>query len=96
MNDYSQIPPHMRSGLKRYVDFGIHPGDFMRAILANDFLYAARLADKINLDSFKQWAFVLNNEIPLVSRGSYEIVDNWIKKGGLSGFGYPIEEEQLL
>lgn len=85
MFNYAILPEHMRDGARLYIENGIPPGGFMRAIMANDFLYAAGKADHINIESFKDWAIFIYNEAPRECHGSYEVVDAWCKMGGLNG-----------
>ena len=78
--DYSLIPEHMRSGVKRYLENGIRPGDFLIAILENNLVQSVGRADKINQAHIIEWANFLYNEMPMESWGSKEKVNAWIKK----------------
>jgi len=83
--DYSIIPEHMRGGARRYIEDGIEPGSFMRAVLENDFVGAINKADRINEFNLKEWAQFVYWEVPSDAWKSREAVDRWIKSGGLKG-----------
>ena len=85
MSNYDNLPEHMRDGARNYVESGIPPGGFMRAIMANDFLEAAGRADHINVEALKSWALFIYNDVPRECHGSYERVDAWCAMGGLKG-----------
>ena len=78
--NYSLIPEHMRGGVRRYLEDGIRPGDFLNAVLENNLVEAAALADNINVHMLLDWAKFLHNELPLQCWGSKEKVEAWIKK----------------
>ena len=88
MSRYSQgmymIPEHMHEGLKRYIEDGIKPGDFLRLMLEHRIYEAAGRADDINKDQLYQYIYYMYNYMPMQSHGSEEIVANWIKLKGLS------------
>ena len=77
--DLSKIPEHMRESVILYVDHGIPPGGFLRAVLENNLTEAAAQADEINKHHLYDWACVMYNEIPQIARGSREMVDRWLK-----------------
>lgn len=77
------IPPYMIDGVKRYVLHGIPPGDFLRALLCNDFMEAAGRADDYNFAALGQWARFLYNHVPGECRGSPEHYTAWLGQGGL-------------
>lgn len=77
--DYTELPPHMRDGMRLYMEHGIHPGSFLTAILCNDLLEAAVRADDVNkhlLFEYVQWLY---NHAPAGSWGSEENYLRWIK-----------------
>jgi hypothetical protein len=78
------IPRHMHEGIIRYMENGIHPGDFMTAILADDLHGAIRLADHINMQWLKDWLHFMEDHLPADARGSYEHVRLWCESGGLN------------
>lgn len=85
--NWSLIPTHMHEGVEAYVMTGRPCGDFLTALLANDFMEAAGRADDHNLNALKGWAIFLYCHVPSGCRGSYEHVRAWIAKGGINGKG---------
>ena len=71
--------------LQRYVIDGIPPGDFMFAVVCNDFMAAAATADSFNQHHLHEWARVIYNDVPSQCQGSTERVTAWIKAGGILG-----------
>ena len=71
--------------LQRYVIHGIQPGDFMFAVLSNDFMGAVGRADSFNKHNLYEWASVIYNDVPSQCHGSRELVTAWIKAGGILG-----------
>ena len=80
MIDYSMLPEHMQDGMKRYVEEGIRPGDFLYLVLCNDFVRALGHADMINMARIIDYARFLYNEAPTSCWGSREKVDAWISR----------------
>lgn len=79
------IPEHMHGGLWRYLINGVAPGSFLLAVLENDFIGACGHADTENQRSLYNYAMLVYNVMPSDSHGSPEIVDAWIKSGGIAG-----------
>lgn len=77
--NYSLIPEHMRRGVSLYLEKGIRPGSFLTAVLENNLVESIAQADSINQTWIKNWANFLYNEMPIVSWGSKEKVNAWIK-----------------
>ena len=75
----AQIPSHMIEGLRNYLERGIPPGNFLTAVLENDFVNAVGHADHINLNSLFAWALVLYNELPENAWGSPANVKAWME-----------------
>lgn len=73
------IPVRMMPGLERYRDHGVLPGQFLTAILENDFMEAAGRADDENLSNLPAYAGYLYNKMPRGSWGNKEIVAAWAK-----------------
>ncbi len=78
------LPEHMRDGALRYILDGIPPGDFMRAVFANDLVEAAGRADAKNRAALFQWVQFLF-VAPRGCWGSEAAVDAWCAQGGLRG-----------
>lgn len=83
--DWTDIPHHMRSGIRLYVMRGVPMGSFLTAIFANDFMEAAGRADDQNRCALFGYARFLYNSVPSTCRGSYEAVQAWTARGGLLG-----------
>ena len=78
-------PEHMRSGVARYVIFGILPGSFLRAVLANDLMEAGRAGDDVNRQRLFDYVMFLINYAPGGCFGSPEAMQAWARKGGVLG-----------
>jgi hypothetical protein len=74
------IPGRMMGGLRRYVEHGIIPGDFLEAVLRNDLRGACERADeenRVNLPAYVGWLY---NEAPGGCWGSSAKVDAWVEQ----------------
>ena len=82
MNEYTfrgmTIPERMLSGLTRYIEHGIPPGDFLKAILTNDLYEAVSRADDDNIKILPAYIGYLYNEAPGDCWGSRGTMDAWI------------------
>jgi len=77
--DYSKIPAkHMVDGMKRYLEHGIEPGDFMIALLCNDLTGAVNRADGTNIRLLPEWVRFMFNDIPSNAWGSVHTYQNWV------------------
>jgi len=81
INDYSRIPDHMMSALRRYIDNKIKPGDFLTAVLTNDLRGAVGRADHININIIPVYVSYLYNEAPGNCWGSTERVKEYLEIG---------------
>lgn len=79
------IHDHMVEALTEYVDNGRPLGNFLNAIVSNDFSDAVCRADSVNLANLKAYAIWLNNQCPRKAWGSPAAVSKWIEIGGLNG-----------
>lgn len=73
------VPRHTEAGLREYVEAGIPPGDFLRAVLENKLVESFAKADEYNIEGMPHIAAYLWNRMPTGSWGSPEIVDAWLK-----------------
>jgi hypothetical protein len=71
-------PETIRESLTRYVEHGVPPGDFLRAVLENDLKEAIGRADYINGPSIHHIVSYLYNSIPSTAWGSPEAVEAWL------------------
>jgi len=81
--DYSKLPEHMQQAARDYINHGVPPGGFLRAVLENDFKGAVGRADRTNAMRLKDWASWVYWEAPSQCQGSEKIVKAWIEQGGL-------------
>ena len=80
-----QIPLYMNAGLDRYIKTGMCPGDFLVAVLSNDFREAVLRADGHNLQNLAAYVGFMYNEMQGKAWGSPAKVKAWCKLGGLEG-----------
>lgn len=83
--DYSRLPEHMQDGMRRYIENGIPPGSFQRAVLSNDLMQAFRRADDVNVHAMRDYAVFLVSQAPGGCFGSPQHVTDWIAHRGLAG-----------
>jgi hypothetical protein len=78
---YELLPDHLRPGMRRYMEFGIETGSFLRAVLENDFEQVLASAhpgiDRTDLDAIALFV----RSLPKEAWGSPEKVRAWIAKG---------------
>ena len=72
------IPSRMMGGIKRYIDHGVVPGDFLQAVICNDLQEACGRADEENLRNIPAYIGYFYNEAPAGCWGSKEIMQDWI------------------
>lgn len=77
----SILPEHCRQGLLDYLRFGVPPGHFLLAVLANDLAEACARADDVNQRALYDYVYVLYNDAPGTSWGSPAKVQEWIERG---------------
>lgn len=82
------LPMYMEDGIIAYIIHGVPTGDFLGAVLSNDFVDAVGRADLTNTRYLKEWAQFVYGVVPaspIRAWGSREIVENWKKVGGIVG-----------
>ena len=80
MLDYNELLEELRGGMQRYVENGIEPGSFLKAVLRNDLQSAVGAADEWNLYSLPaivRWCYW---ELPANLWGNVENYDKHIKE----------------
>lgn len=82
---YDKLPAHMQEGARLYVERGLWPGDFLRAVLSDSLTGAFGRADEINAARIQDWARWLYNDCPHAAWGSEKAVQKWVERGGLEG-----------
>ena len=73
------VPQDMMDALRRYIDHGIPPGDFLQAVLRNDLADAVGRADDDNMEILPAYVAYLWNECPSDCWGSLDKVKAWIE-----------------
>ena len=84
--NYDMAPNNSGKAYKRYYQQGIDPGDFIRAVLANDLMGAVQRADAANVACLVEHVSFVYNELPFVCSGNLERVTKWMRSGGSSDF----------
>lgn len=84
-DDLHFIPFHMHEGMLRYIEHGVEPGSFLKAVLMNDMMRACEKADSENQDRLFDYARYLYCAAPRGSFGSPENVAEWMAHRGLAG-----------
>ena len=74
------IPQNIKDSLDRYVNEGIMPGSFLRAVLTNDLAGAVFKADSKNLAALKDIMLYVYNEIPANAWGSTATVVDYARQ----------------
>lgn len=64
------IPDRMMGAITRYLEQGIPPGDFLTAVIDNDFQGAIGRADEENMANLPAYAAYFSNEAPSPCWGS--------------------------
>jgi hypothetical protein len=85
---YGGLPAHMQDGMRLYIERGIPPGSFQRAVLSNDLMEAFRRADDVNSHAMRSYAVFLANQAPCGCFGSPDHVKEWVARGGMAGFSH--------
>jgi len=84
--DYSTVPvDYMAGAVQRYIEQGIEPGSFMRALLSNDLRGAVSSADGMNIVHIPHWVVWMENNLPSVTWGSADRYDAWVTCRGHAG-----------
>lgn len=79
------IPERMMPGIKRYVEHGVIPGDFLQAIICNNLKEAFRAADDENFENIAAYVGYFYNEVPSNAWGSLAEMIKWSDAGGTLG-----------
>ena len=82
--NYDNLPEHMQYAAKAYIEGGVWPGDFLRAVLKNDLVEAFVRADNVNSICMRDWAEWVYS-IPRTAWKNSENIDAWIAVGGMNG-----------
>tara|TARA_R110000744_G_scaffold114766_1_gene214698 strand:+ start:109 stop:369 length:261 start_codon:yes stop_codon:yes gene_type:complete len=77
-NEYLDAPVHILDSINRYVEDGLEPGGFVKAVLSNDLVDALNKADTASLSGLKDILKYCIWKIPPECWGSRAKVDAWI------------------
>lgn len=80
--NYEKLPEHLRQGVKLYIERGIPPGDFLRAVISNNLSESFARADIINKNRMFDIVSFFYNEAPASCWGSEKAFKDWINRGG--------------
>lgn len=81
--DYTSVPvDYMAGAVQCYIENGLEPGSFMRALLCNDLRGAIARADGMNIARIPHWVVWMENNLPGAAWGSAQNYENWIARGG--------------
>jgi len=75
---YDKLPPLLRDGMKLYIEHGIQPGSFLRAVIINDLRLAVIRADNDNLVRLREILLWFDSHAPAGCWGSPEIMRDWL------------------
>ena len=78
-----QIPSHMVSGIKHYIEHGVSPGSFLTTVIKGDLFDACATADDVNIANLPAYAAYIFNHFPRNAWGVY--TNEWMEKGGWEG-----------
>lgn len=73
------IPERMMPSIKRYVEEGVKPGDFLTAVIENDLSEACGRADDENMRNLPAYAAYFYSETPGMCWGSEKAMTLWIE-----------------
>jgi hypothetical protein len=83
--DYDRLPAHIRDGVRDYIERGHLPGDFLRAVIANNLSQSFGYADEINRARLFEILSFFHNEAPGQCWGTPALMAAWHSGGGLIG-----------
>lgn len=80
------LPEYMQGAMERWVEHGISPGSFLRAVLENDLMRAMSAADSENSYRLRDYAMYLYNYAPVGCYGNIDRVQAWENHRGLQKY----------
>lgn len=75
--NYELLPFHLRTGMQMWVERGIKPGSFLRAVITNDLCQAALRADALSFASLGNIARWCVHNLPEGSFGRSQVLEQW-------------------
>ena len=79
--DYGRLPRHLQGGVKRYIEQGVPPGDFLTAVITNNLHLAISHADSTSLAALPDIVRFFYNESPGGCWGTREKMKKWMETG---------------
>ena len=79
------LSQYCHAGMVAYITHGAQLGDFLTALIENDLMLAAVLADEFNVKKFREWSVFLRTNAPRACYGSPLTYKMWCNAGGLEG-----------
>jgi hypothetical protein len=76
-NKYLDAPVHILDSINRFVEHGLEPGSFVKAVLSNDLAGAFKTADTASLRGLEDILGYCRWKIPATCWGSPAKVKNW-------------------
>lgn len=73
------VPERMMEGIRKYVEEGVVPGDFLTGIIENDLKKACYHADDENLKNIPAFVAYFYNRTPSTCWGSKAAMDAWVE-----------------
>lgn len=73
------IPNNIKDSIDRYVEHGISPGSFTRAVLENNLANAIGRSDDYSYNNLSAIVRYVYNKIPSNCWGSKEAVEKWME-----------------
>ena len=74
------IPERMGGGIRRYVDHGIQPGDFLTAVIQNNLHESVGSADDENRKNLPAYVSYFHQECPRICWGSPDRMSLWMER----------------
>ena len=78
--NYDKLPKSLQGGARHYIERGIIPGSFLRAVISNNLVEAVARADDNNLPRLKEIVLWWYNEAPGGCWGSEQKMEAWSTK----------------
>ncbi len=94
--NWQLVPEHLHYSLCLYIERGCRPGHFLEAVLSNDLIRSAQLADEKNHAKLADLADFLKAHAPSSCYGSSENVQAWLEQGGIEGRTAPTPAKEFL
>ncbi len=77
------IPERMMGGIRRYIDHGIIPGDFLQGVIIDSLKQCVMYADDENQQNLVAYAGYFYNVAPMTCWGSRDVMAEWHAHRGM-------------